>query len=51
MAMEAWKHLPSRGAPANSMINIKQKGDESYETFLARLTDMTKLFLMNKRLK
>lgn len=38
-AVAAWKRIPKRGGPSSALTGIKQKSDESFEDFLARLTE------------
>lgn len=38
-AVAAWKRIPKRGGPSSALTAIKQKSDESFEDFLARLTE------------
>lgn len=38
-AIAAWKRIPKKGGPSSALTGVKQKSDESFEEFLARLTE------------
>lgn len=47
-ALAAWRGLPVGGAPTTTLASIKQKADESYEDFVARLQTAVNRLISNE---